>query len=192
MEDVKERKQKLRKEMENKLANLPVSELNVKSDRLISRLFDFANFMESESALFYFRTESVLDAMRILNHVSQLSKTIVLPCFADKRVTLWRIENPESDIIPGPTLFEPDIERCKAVSFDAVEIAIVPGVAFDEKGGRLGSGLGHYDRLIPKLAGTVRKVAIAFEDQIIPHVPMESNDKFVDIIITEKRTIYKI
>ena len=65
-------------------------------------------------------------------------------------------------------------------------------MALDEKGGRIGSGNGYYDRLIPRLAITTRKVALAFEEQIIPQVPIESHDKHVDIIITENRVIYKI
>ena len=66
------------------------------------------------------------------------------------------------------------------------------GIAFDEKGGRIGSGDGYYDRMIPKLPVTTRKVALAFECQIFPQIPMESHDRYVDIIITEKRVIYKI
>jgi len=65
-------------------------------------------------------------------------------------------------------------------------------VALDEKGGRIGTGEGYYDRLIPKLPATTRKVALAFEEQILPQIPMESHDKHVDIIITQKRIIYKI
>jgi 5-formyltetrahydrofolate cyclo-ligase len=62
----------------------------------------------------------------------------------------------------------------------------------DEKGGRIGSGEGYYDRLIPELSITTRKVALAFEEQIIPQIPIESHDKHIDIIITDKRIIYKI
>jgi 5-formyltetrahydrofolate cyclo-ligase len=75
---------------------------------------------------------------------------------------------------------------------DCLDIALIPAVALDEKGGRIGSGEGYYDRFIPKLPITTRKVALAFEEQILPQVPMESHDKHVDIIITEKRIIYKI
>jgi len=78
------------------------------------------------------------------------------------------------------------------VPVECIDIAIIPGVAFDEKGGRIGSGEGYYDRLIPKLPITTRKVALAFENQIIRQIQMESHDKHVDIIITEKRIIYKI
>ena len=87
---------------------------------------------------------------------------------------------------------EPDPNRCNVVPIECIDIAIIPGVAFDEKGGRIGTGTGNYDRFIPNLPITTRKVALTFEDQIIPQVQMEAHDKYVDIIITEKRIIYKI
>jgi 5-formyltetrahydrofolate cyclo-ligase len=87
---------------------------------------------------------------------------------------------------------EPDASRCKIVPLERIDIAVIPGLAFDEKGGRIGSGKGYYDRLIPRLAITTRKVALTFEEQIVPQVPMDAHDKHVDIIITDKRIIYKI
>jgi 5-formyltetrahydrofolate cyclo-ligase len=63
----------------------------------------------------------------------------------------------------------------------------------DEKGGRIGTGRGSYDRLIPELPMTTRKVGLVFEAQIVlPSVPLESHDKHLDIVITEERIIYKI
>ena len=100
----------------------------------------------------------------------------------DGSLKLKTLDNLTSVKVP-PLQIEP-MER--------IDIAIIPGLAFDEKGGRIGSGRGYYDRLIPKLAITTRKVALTFEEQIIPQIPMESHDKHVDIIITEKRVIYKI
>jgi len=87
---------------------------------------------------------------------------------------------------------EPDPAVCKVVPIDFIDIAIIPGIAFDEKGGRIGTGEGYYDQLIPKLPITTRKVALTLETQLIPQVPMEPHDRFVDILITEKRIIYKI
>ena len=52
--------------------------------------------------------------------------------------------------------------------------------------------MGIYDRFIPRLDITTRKVALAFECQIGPQIPMEPHDRYTDIIITEKRIIYKI
>jgi 5-formyltetrahydrofolate cyclo-ligase len=73
-----------------------------------------------------------------------------------------------------------------------LDIAIIPGLCMDEKGGRLGTGKGCYDRLIPDLPITTRKVGLIFESQMVPAIPIESHDKHVDIVITENRIIYKI
>jgi len=106
---------------------------------------------------------------------------------------LFKVDNPDTDLMPGPRgILEPDSSRCNLVPIECIDIAIIPGVAFDEKGGRIGSGNGYYDRFIPKLSITTRKVALTFENQIIPQIQMESHDKYVDIIITEERIIYKI
>jgi 5-formyltetrahydrofolate cyclo-ligase len=73
-----------------------------------------------------------------------------------------------------------------------VNLAIIPGIAFDVRGGRIGYGTGFYDRFIPDLDITTRKVALAFECQIVPQIPMEPHDRYTDIIITEERIVYKI
>ena len=73
-----------------------------------------------------------------------------------------------------------------------VSVAIIPGLAFDDKGGRLGFGDKFYLKLITSLPETCRKVALAFEEQIVDHLEMDSKKYTVDIIITDKRIIYKI
>jgi 5-formyltetrahydrofolate cyclo-ligase len=104
-----------------------------------------------------------------------------------------KIDNVDTDLTLGPRgILEPDFSRCNVVPIECIDIAIIPGIAFDEKGGRIGSGDGYYDRLIPNLSITTRKVALSFEDQIVPQIQMEAQDKYVDIIITDKRIIYKI
>jgi 5-formyltetrahydrofolate cyclo-ligase len=106
---------------------------------------------------------------------------------------LMKVDHPDKDLKIGPRgILEPDSTCCKIVPIERIDIAIIPAVALDEKGARIGSGEGYYDRLIPNLAITTRKVALAFEEQIIQQVPVESHDKHVDIIITDKRIIYKI
>ena len=120
---------------------------------------------------------------------------VILPVFSDGSGSyrLYKIDSPDRDLKKsGDGSMEPDPAKCKEVPIDCIDIAIVPGLAFDEKGGRIGPGDGTYDRLIPNLPVTTRKVSLAFEDQIVPLVPMESHDRHVDIIITDRRIIYKI
>jgi 5-formyltetrahydrofolate cyclo-ligase len=120
---------------------------------------------------------------------------VVLPAFDPDtfEMKLMKVDRFAKELVPGPrNVLEPDAKRCKTVPMERIDIAIIPGLAFDEKGGRIGSGKGYYDRLIPKLAITTRKVALTFEEQIVPQIPIESHDKHVDIIITDQRIIYKI
>jgi 5-formyltetrahydrofolate cyclo-ligase len=195
MEDLKFKKQEIRSSVEEKLKALPEQEIIEKYELIEDQLFDFANFREAEVTLLYISHPHEVDSARILKRCSQSTKDIVLPLFnGDNNGTrLYKISDIEKDLRPGPNnILEPDPERCKPVLIDDVDIAIIPGIAFDEKGGRLGIGNGRYDRIISKLPITARKVGCATEEQMTPMVPMESHDKYVDIIITEKRIIYKI
>lgn len=194
MEDLKIKKQEIRHQVEEKLDALSKKEIVEKYGLIEEQLFDFANFREAEVTLLYINHPHEVDSANILKRCSETAKDIVLPLFnGDNNTRLYKISDIEKDLKPGPNnILEPDPDRCKPVPIDDVDIAIIPGIAFDEKGGRLGIGNGRYDRIISKLPVFARKVACATEDQMTQQVPMESHDKYVDIIITEKRIIYKI
>lgn len=65
-----------------------------------------------------------------------------------------------------------------------LDVVIVPGVAFDATCNRLGHGKGYYDALIERLPESVVTIAVAYDEQIVEHVPCESHDRPVDIIVT--------
>jgi len=67
--------------------------------------------------------------------------------------------------------------------YAAIDFIVVPGVAFDAKGNRLGRGKGYYDRLLPRIP-TAYKAGICFPFQLVEEVPAESFDVRMDIIIT--------
>jgi 5-formyltetrahydrofolate cyclo-ligase len=195
MEDLKDKKQDLRRQIEKKLDALDREAVRRKLEAIENQLFEFANFIEAEISMLYIKQPHEVDTSRIIRRCLENNKEVALPVFDPKNggARLFKIQDLEADLrkSAGNTL-EPNPQRCKPIQMDSIDIAIIPGIAFDEKAGRLGSGSGRYDRIIPKLPVTARKVAVAFEDQITSTVPMESHDKFVDIIITEERVIYKI
>ncbi|MDH4010786.1 MAG: 5-formyltetrahydrofolate cyclo-ligase [Desulfobacterales bacterium] len=195
MEEIQIVKNQIREEIAEKFAALSANEIAEKTKAIENRLFDFANFLESKIALLYVNNEHEVLTGNILKRAYIYNKIVVLPVYNTENfeMELKKVDNLEKDLNPGPrNILQPDESRCKVVPIDKIDIAIIPAVALDEKGGRIGSGKGYYDRLIPRLAITTRKVALAFEEQIIPQVPIESHDKHVDIIITENRVIYKI
>ena len=195
MEELQKTKQEIRDDITDNLGSLPKAEYDEKTSGIENRLFEFANFLESNIVLLYVNNTNEVSTQRIVQRSLDIRKIVVLPAFnPEKRsIELMKIDSYTADLIPGPrNIVQPDPDRCKAVPIESIDIAIIPGVAFDEKGGRIGSGEGYYDRLIPKLSITTRKVALAVEDQIVPQVPIDSHDKHVDIIITNRRIIYKI
>ena len=195
MEEISAAKIQIRDEIAHTISALSESEINEKIAAVESRLFAFANFLESKIALLYLSGNLEVQTDSIIQKAQSYNKIVVLPAFDPEnyQMKLMKVDAFGQELIPGPRgVLEPDASKCKVVPMDRIDIAIIPGLAFDEKGGRIGMGTGYYDRLVPRLDITTRKVALTFEEQIIPQVPMESHDKHVDIIITDKRIIYKI
>jgi 5-formyltetrahydrofolate cyclo-ligase len=195
MEEIGAAKIQTREDIAKKLSALADGDLSKKIRAIENRLFEFANFLEAKIALLYINGDNEVQTNNIIKRAYSYNKIVVLPAFDPKTfdMELMKVDKIGQDLKPGPRgVLEPNTACCKIVPIDRIDIAIIPGIAFDEKGGRIGTGRGYYDRLIPKLAITTRKVALTLEEQIIPQVPMESHDKHVDIIITDKRIIYKI
>jgi 5-formyltetrahydrofolate cyclo-ligase len=195
MDEVREKKQEIRNEIATFFDALDDEVLAANTTIIENRLFEFANFLESKIVMLYVNAENEVGTQNIVKRAFEYSKIVVLPAFDPARSTmkLMKVDNPDKDLTMGPRgILEPNPAKCKTVPLDCIDIAIVPGIAMDEKGGRIGSGDGYYDRIIPDLPMTTRKVGLVFEGQLVPQVPMESHDKHVDIIITEKRVIYKI
>ena len=195
MEEIGAAKIQIREDIAKVISALSEKDIAKKVKAIENRLFEFANFLEAKIALLYVSGDNEVQSRNIIKRAYAYNKIVVLPAFDAKTfdMKLMKVDDISRELKSGPRgVPEPDEGLCKIVPIDRIDIAVIPGVAFDEKGGRVGSGKGYYDRLIPKLAITTRKVALTFEEQIIPQVPMESHDKHVDIIITDERIIYKI
>jgi len=195
MDELQEKKIEIRNNMKSMIGKISGKDLAKRTTFIENSLFELANFLESSIALLYVGKEGEVDTHRILERCFKLNKIVVLPAFNDEKydMKLMKVDNLEIDLVLGKRgVLEPDKNKCKIVPIESIDIAIIPGLAFDEKGGRIGTGEGYYDRFIPKLSNTTRKVALALDKQIIQQVPMDSHDKHVDIIITDERIIYKI
>jgi 5-formyltetrahydrofolate cyclo-ligase len=195
MDEIQEKKFSIRKDIQKDLDALDEQNRVKKTEAIAKRLFEFANFLESKIVLFYMNKKHEIVTLNMIKISFELGKILILPAFdaGKHEMQLFKVDNVDADLKNGPrAILEPNPDVCKMVPIEHIDLAIIPGIAFDEKGGRIGYGKGYYDRLIPKLSITTRKVAFAFESQIVQQIPMESHDKFVDIIITENRIIYKI
>lgn len=110
------------------------------------------------------------------------SKTILLPVVTGNDLKLRKYLGKQSIQKGNNGIEEPIGENF--TDYNGIDLAIIPGVAFDTKGNRLGRGKGYYDRLLPKLQA--HKIGVCFSFQIANEVPTEEFDIRMDEIITEK------
>ncbi len=71
---------------------------------------------------------------------------------------------------------------------EELRVIVVPGVAFDAQGGRLGHGRGHFDRLLEESPALL--IGLCYENRLLEAVPMEPHDVRMDMVVTEKRTLF--
>jgi 5-formyltetrahydrofolate cyclo-ligase len=94
-------------------------------------------------------------------------------------------------LLPGfRGILEPP-EDAPLVDPAEVDVAFVPGSAFDAGCQRIGKGGGFYDRLLPALRGDALKVGIAFDEQVVDEVPVQPHDVALDAIVTPTRTFVR-
>jgi 5-formyltetrahydrofolate cyclo-ligase len=195
MEDINDKKREISNKIISKIEAFPDDILKQKQQAVEDRLFEFANFLEAGITLFYVTRGSEVATINIIKRALADGKKVALPLVdrVGNKTTIFKIDDPVKDMVKNDdNILEPDPKKCKALLLDQIDIAIVPGIAFDEKGGRIGIEDNFYDKFIAKLPITTRKVALAFEEQVVNVVPADSRNKHIDIIVTDKRTIYKI
>jgi len=95
----------------------------------------------------------------------------------------------ELELIAGPFGLAQPSEHAPRAARGSIDAVLVPGVAFDERGRRLGYGGGYYDRLLPTLRPDCLRIGIAFDEQLLEDIPAEEHDACVHIVVTPSRVI---
>jgi 5-formyltetrahydrofolate cyclo-ligase len=165
------------------------------SERIAAAILACANFEKARVVMAYCSFASELDTSAVIAAVLASGRTLVLP-WIDRpgdALRLFAVTEPATQLAANRLgIREPLPDRCTPVACPAVDFILVPGVAFDAQGGRLGHGKAYYDRLLHACraqGGTATTVAGAFEAQIVDEVPMEPHDVAVGTVITERRRI---
>ncbi len=123
-------------------------------------------------------TRPLFEALR------ERGKTLSLPRIVDDCIEFIAVDRWEELQSGRYGVLEPCAGRREALS--ATQVVVVPGLAFDARGGRLGRGRGYYDRVLPPLgAGRPWVVGLAFHEQIVERVAMQACDRPVDAVASE-------
>ncbi|MBM3979969.1 MAG: 5-formyltetrahydrofolate cyclo-ligase [Planctomycetes bacterium] len=149
----------------------------------------------AETVMWYVDAGSEVRTRHTLPDALTHGKRVVVPwCVVEtNELELFHLED-MSELVEGAyKILEPKAELrllpAKRVKPEELDLVMVPGTAFDLRGGRMGQGKGYYDRLLSNARADAPLVALAFECQIFASIPVAAHDVFMDAVITESRTI---
>ena len=179
-------KKNLRAEIKNRLSCLTSSQISMKSRIITGHVTRLEQFKCADVVMIYLAIPGEVDTTGIAEIAWDQSKTVVAPMACDKSRHM------------KPAVCQPDhedaLKTCHGlrqplgtslVEISSVDLIVVPALAYDAQCNRLGRGGGFYDRFLDLDEMKASAVGICFAEQIVPELPMESNDKPVDIVVTD-------
>jgi 5-formyltetrahydrofolate cyclo-ligase len=184
-EDIAQLKARLRSEMRARRGALSLEEVASASAAVSRYLNDSGLIPERGLVLATVGHRNEIDLTEWMRDRLARGGGLVLPVVeAERRLSLWQVHSLGA-LRPGAMgILEPDKSVCSEVSAADLAAMIVPGLAFDRTGNRLGQGGGYFDRLLSGLARDMRVIASCHAWQIIEKVPVGPNDKRVDAVFS--------
>ncbi len=167
-------------------------EIRLKKDNMImDKVLSSPDFEKANTILYFASFRSEVATLPHIEEALKRGKRIVLPKVdnIERRLILYEILDTK-EIKPGfMGIPEPEAVPERQRDINDVDLVIMPGVAFDPDGNRLGYGAGYYDKLLAGLKRDIPLIAIAYEEQIVNALPSEDHDVRVNKIVTDKRVI---
>jgi 5-formyltetrahydrofolate cyclo-ligase len=171
-------KRELRQQIARQKSLYSKSELTKLSAPIITLLESHPLFLEAKVVLLYHSLADEVCTHPFIEHWSA-RKTILLPLVSGEQLEL-RVYS-SANLRPGSFGILEPTGSALFTAYDQIDLAVVPGVAFDRKGNRLGRGKGYYDRLLPQLKAP--RIGICFPFQLVDEVPAEPTDTPMDEVI---------
>ena len=149
----------------------------------------------ANTVMWYVDAGSEVRTRHALPFALSLGKRIVVPwCVVEtNQLELFLLED-MSELVEGAyKILEPKAELralpTKTIQPEELDLVMVPGTAFDPRGGRMGQGKGYYDRLLSRVRRDAPLVGLAFDCQIFDEIPVAPHDVFMDLVLTESRKL---
>ena len=163
------------------------------SRSIMDRVVSSAGYCQANTVMWYVDKATEVQTMERLTIAVQSGKQIVVPyCEGDQLRAFLLVAL--SELVPGAYgILEPKPEMRnrpeRSIRPDALDLILIPGLAFDHLGGRLGYGRGYYDRFLSQTPGSALRYGLAFESQLWREIPMDEHDVRMDYVVTENRMI---
>ena len=160
------------------------------SQTIVAKFMALPEFERAGTVLFYVDVRAEVRTRHAFQDALATGKKIIVPwCNEAGELELFHMESVDELAEGMYRILEPKAELRslaeKVVNPEDIDLIMVPGVGFDERGGRTGHGKGYYDKLLEHARPDCPLVALAFDCQMFPEIPMQSHDIFMDKVITE-------
>lgn len=190
--DFQQRKQAIREQAHaNRRAQENKEEL---SRRICEQFAALPEYQAARTVMCFVDVRTEVRTRQFLPEALTHGKRIVVPYCVDGELDLFLLESMDELAVGMYKILEPKAElrglAAKQVDVAELDLIMVPGVAFDRRGGRMGHGKGYYDKLLEHARPETPLVALAFECQMFDEIPTAPHDVFMDKIITE-RAVYE-
>jgi len=181
-------KNEIRKAMLQKRKALTKEETEAAGQMVAMRILSMGLYHLSKTVMLYMDYRNEMPTDLLIQSVLAEGKTLVLP-YTDENFIVHAYEIPGGDpsyLQVSPLgILEPNRDLCPKADLSAIDLVVIPGVAFDKQGNRIGFGKGCYDRFLPGLRANVLKVGIAYDFQVQEEtLPAEPTDFRMDYVIT--------
>ena len=143
-------------------------------------------FINAKMIFIYISFGKEVDTHNIIEHAVASGKEVCVPRVISrlKGMRALKINSLDELELSNYGILEPK-DNSEEVSVENMDLAVIPGLAFDLQGGRIGYGGGFYDRFFSNADINIKKIALAYEFQILEGIPLEDHDIAIDGIITE-------
>ncbi len=156
------------------------------------KLFSLSEFKKAESVMFYVSGKDEVMTGSMIEKAIAAGKRVVVPSLKEtpEDITPSLLLDYENDLEKGMFgILEPKRECIRHFSLEEIDIVLVPGVAFDRSGGRIGFGGGYYDRFLSRLCSKTGVWGLAFDFQVLEKLLLTESDMPVQKVITEKKVM---
>jgi 5-formyltetrahydrofolate cyclo-ligase len=149
-----------------------------KSSLIKKKLFSSQAYKKAKTILFYASFDGEVDTKEMLRQALKNGKAVALPQIMEEQKSIIpsRVFDLDKELGIGPYGIMQSLSNyIRPVALSDIDLVIVPGVAFDKAGNRLGRGKGYYDRFLRKLPATTPTIGLAFDFQVIESLPFVSS-----------------
>lgn len=184
---IQEKKKRLRQEVLKKLKSQKEEERVKKSSQIAQKLFRLKEFLAAQTVLFYLSMTDEVDTQRMIEETLRQGKKVAVPVIRReaREMVPSLVRDLTRELQAGPHgVRHPRDEYIRPIPLHALDLVVLPGLAFDRAGNRLGRGMGYYDKFLGRLPQRVPTVGLAFDFQVVDDFPpLEPHDFAVTTVL---------